>query len=63
MILPITADELDFIDDVYIDTRYPSNFGLLPSGFPKKTEANFLFAIAEKSYGAITELLAKPTDE
>lgn len=48
--LPVTADELDFIDDVYIDTRYSGNFGLLPSGFPKKDDAGFLLDIAEKLY-------------
>lgn len=56
--LPVTGDELDFIDDVYIDTRYPSNFGLLPSGFPQKSEAKALFDIAEKLYIAIIEFLA-----
>jgi len=62
--LPVTGDELDFIDDVYIDTRYPSNFGLLPSGFPKKSEAKLLFDIAEKLYNAIIEFLTlEPTDE
>jgi len=50
--LPVTEDELDFIDDVYIDTRYPGNFGLLPSGFPKKNEAKLLFDISEKLYKA-----------
>ncbi len=55
--LSINDDELDFIDDVYIDTRYPGNFGLLPSGFPKKEEAEFLFNIAERLYKAtINEL-------
>ena len=44
--LPVTGDELDFIDDVYIDTRYPGNFGLLPSGFPGREQAEFLLNIA-----------------
>lgn len=43
--LHITADELDFIDDVYIDTRYPGNFGLLPSGFPKKMKPDFFLIL------------------
>ena len=61
--LPITGDELDFIDDVYIDTRYPSNFGLLPSGFPKKSEAKSLFDIAERLYMAIIEFLSSKSTE
>ena len=64
LILPITADELNLIDDVYIDTRYPSNFGLLPSGFPQKSESKVLFDIAEKLYEAIIGLLTpKPTSD
>ncbi len=31
--------ELDLVDNVYIDTRYPGNFGLLPSGFPTKDDS------------------------
>ncbi len=56
--LPVTDDELDFIDDVYIDTRYPGNFGLLPSGFPQKNEAKLLFDIAQKLYEASNDDLA-----
>ncbi len=55
--LLITEDELDFIDDVYIDTRYPSSFGILPSGFPKKDEATSLFNIAERVYQETCSLL------
>lgn len=55
--LPITDDELDLIDDVYIDTRYPGSLGLLPSGFPSKTEAEELFAIAEKVHKATIKAL------
>ncbi len=61
--LPVTADELDFTDDVYIDTRYPGNFGILPSGFPKKDEAVFLFGVAEKLYKAAGEELIKQAGE
>ena len=55
--LPITDDELDLIDDVYIDTRYPGSLGLLPSGFPSKAEAEELFAIAEKVHKATIKTL------
>ncbi|MFQ5842630.1 MAG: HEPN domain-containing protein [Thermodesulfobacteriota bacterium] len=37
-------------DAVYIDTRYPSGIGLLPSGFPTKEDAQGLLKIAEKVY-------------
>ncbi|MBI5591195.1 MAG: HEPN domain-containing protein [Deltaproteobacteria bacterium] len=50
----IKEDELDLVDLVYIDTRYPSGFGLLPSGFPTENDAEELLAIAEKVYVEIT---------
>ncbi len=48
--LPINDDELDLVDNVYIDTRYPGNFGLLPSGFPTKDNAASLLSIAKRVY-------------
>lgn len=56
--LPITPDELDFIDDIYIDTRYPSTFGLLPSGFPNSEQAKLITDIAEKLYEAVASKLS-----
>jgi HEPN domain-containing protein len=55
--LPVTDDELDLIDDVYIDTRYPGSFGLLPSGLPNKEQARQLLEIAERVYRAGIEKL------
>jgi len=46
--LLVTEDELDLVDAVYIDARYPSGIGLLPSGFPTKEDARELLRIAEK---------------
>lgn len=48
--LSLDEDELDLLDAVYIDTRYPSGIGLLPSGFPTKEDAQGLLKIAEKVY-------------
>jgi HEPN domain-containing protein len=45
--LLVTEDDLDLVDAVYIDTRYPSGIGLLPSGFPTKEDAQELLKIAE----------------
>jgi hypothetical protein len=44
----VTEDELDLVDAVYIDSRYPSGIGLLPSGFPTKEDARELLRIAEE---------------
>lgn len=51
--LPVTDDQLDFIDDIYIDTRYPGSFGLLPSGLPTRDQAKSILGIAEKIYEAV----------
>lgn len=59
IILPVTDDELDLIDDIYIDTRYPGNFGLLPSGFPTKDDATTLLGIAENVYSETMKNLDK----
>ena len=42
--------EMNLIDDIYIDTRYPSNFGLLPSGFPSQEEAREVLEIADRIF-------------
>ncbi|WDN87057.1 hypothetical protein BuS5_00025 [Desulfosarcina sp. BuS5] len=46
----IDEDHLNLIDDIYIDTRYPSGLGLLPSGFPSKEEAIEVLNIAKNIY-------------
>ena len=48
--LRLDEDELDLVDAVYIDTRYPSGLGLLPSGFPTREDARDILGIAEKVY-------------
>lgn len=52
-------DELDLVDAVYIDTRYPSGLGLLPSGFPTKEDAKEILGIAEKLYDETSKGLVK----
>jgi HEPN domain-containing protein len=48
--LTLEEDELDLVDAVYIDTRYPSGLGLLPSGFPTKEDAGEILGIVEKVF-------------
>ena len=55
--LPISDDELDLVDNVYIDTRYPGSFGLLPSGFPTKEDALDILDIATKVYQSTVNAL------
>ena len=55
--LNLDEDELDLVDAVYIDTRYPSGLGLLPSGFPTREDARDILGIAEKVYKETSEQL------
>ncbi len=59
--LSVSEEDLDLVDLVYIDTRYPSGLGLLPSGFPIKEDAVELINIAKAVYFEIDELLAHLT--
>ena len=50
----VDDDDLNLVDDVYIDTRYPGGVGLLPSGFPAKEEAVKVLGIAEDIHNKVT---------
>jgi hypothetical protein len=39
---------LTFLNDTYIDSRYPADFGLLPSGQANANEAEMAYSSAEK---------------
>ena len=56
--LSVAEDELDLVDSVYIDSRYPSGIGLLPSGFPTKEDAQELLRIAEEIHAQTTRRLS-----
>lgn len=55
--LSLKDDELDLVDAVYIDSRYPTGIGLLPSGFPTKEDAQELLDIAKMVYQETSGLL------
>jgi len=55
----IDEDALNLVDDIYIDTRYPSGLGLLPTGFPSQEEANEVLKIAKKVYDNVLLYLDK----
>ncbi|OHD83637.1 HEPN domain-containing protein [Sulfuricurvum sp. RIFCSPLOWO2_12_FULL_43_24] len=45
---PVDLDDLLYIDSVYIESRYPASFGLLPGGQPTLKESKKAIAIVEK---------------
>ena len=42
-VLQFELDELRMIDEIYIDSRYPADIGLLPGGFPNQEEGRRFF--------------------
>jgi HEPN domain-containing protein len=41
---------LDTLDNIYIETRYPVDMGLLPSGLPTQQDAEEIYNMAEKVF-------------
>lgn len=44
---PINPDDLLYIDSVYIESRYPASFGLLPGGQPTLRESQKAIEIVQ----------------
>ena len=51
----IDQDELGLLDDIYIDSRYPGEIGLMPNGFPSKSDAKNVLRITEKVYHSVSQ--------
>ena len=52
--IKIESDLLILLDQLYIDSRYPGEMGLLPDGKPSISESARFFKLAEKIYQAAT---------
>ncbi|GBD87711.1 HEPN domain protein [bacterium BMS3Abin03] len=55
----VKADELNDIDDIYIDARYPTDLGLLPNGFPSIEKAKEIFDISNRIFNDVKAYLEK----
>lgn len=53
----IDIDLLTDLDDLYIDSRYPGEFGLLPHGKPTLNEAREFYEIAQYVYQSVYNTL------
>lgn len=51
--LPVSREELEFLSSVYIESRYPTDIGLLPQGEPTQEDAEQALSIARKVYDAL----------
>ena len=68
----IASKDIDFekdenlilvLDDLYIDARYPCDFGLLPNGQPTLENAKEFYEFAEKVFVKICDLIGMNKDE
>jgi len=55
--LEIDEDILDQVNDVYIETRYPSDLGLVPEGIPKVETIKYFYDLTESIYKQVLEIL------
>lgn len=56
--LNFKQEVFDQINELYIDSRYPTDLGLLPDGKPSKEIAEDFFKIANEIFKKITEYLS-----
>lgn len=52
-------DMLDELDNLYIDSRYPGDLGLLPNGKPSMRKVKIFYSFAKKIY----EMVMRKIDE
>ena len=57
--IDIDYDILTDFDQIYIETRYPGESGLLPDGAPSLEEAAFYSDFAVSFYNKVLEILDK----
>ena len=63
--IDIEVDEvlLDTLDKLYIDSRYPGEFGLLPDGKPTVEEAREFYQFAQDIHTRVSDMLDPPPTE
>jgi len=55
--LEVDLDLLDKLNQVYIDSRYPSDFGLLPGGIPTINQIDELYIYASVVFSLVEDLI------
>jgi len=57
--IDLDMEMLDQINLTLVDSRYPSDAGLLPNGFPSLEKARDFYDFASKIFKLVTEVLRK----
>jgi len=58
--LGIDEEKLIIINEVYIESRYPGDFGLLPDGMPSEEQAKEFVALAKEIKNIVLKDLVSP---
>ena len=61
-IIELDKNRLDFINELYIDSRYPGDMGLLPYGKPTLEDAKEFYEFAQSVFDKVCEILAVDRD-
>lgn len=56
-ILDISAEEANFLNEVYVEARYPTDIGLLPHGEPTEEDAEKALGIAMRVFAQVEKKL------
>jgi len=55
--LEVDREILTDLDDLYIESRYPRELGLLPNGKPTREDAQRFYRFAQSLYEQIKQML------
>jgi len=55
--LDISVEEATFLGQVYVESRYPLDIGLLPNGEPTKEDAQKALKIARRAFTQVERML------
>ena len=55
--LEVEDERLDELNQIYLDTRYPSDFGTLPNGTPSNQKAESFNDFAESVYQQVKKII------
>ena len=57
--LDISVEEANFLNELYVETRYPPDIGLLPYGEPTEEDARKAMEIAQRVFTQVEKMLEK----
>ncbi|WP_321992536.1 HEPN domain-containing protein [Marispirochaeta aestuarii] len=61
-IIDVNYEIIDQLNQVYIDSRYPADHGLLPDGIPSQEKAREFMFEAEKIYNQVKEYIEQEVE-